>query len=851
MSSIVDYNKDSKLRYNRLYNTKATMLNDFTRNAIYKRTGCLDKFGYACYGKVDDSCPTPYKSNITPADNRCNNKENSYSDQKTSPPVFMDKFYNVIDPVETRYDIDIDNLDIRNMTKTAYYYAITTEQSRTTTASSLTNGLKGPIEFILGSKSDPEQTVHYWTTDNWITTNEFIDRRQDGQHVYVTLRIHQANYSGGEVVVQAYSIEKGKYRSGITKHSFIITGYNSITVKPENNTLTPYYIEYLSNWFDVDPNDNNKLYAPMSGDEVGTSWNNISLTETDKELLANYIAWLNAYSYNGPTSANRDKVAIGFKEPGVQLNKANTYTYGKSPLISTLNGATLDDFISSASKSWLQGTMKWNSDASITGSAEYRIATMYTPDKVDFRMNGNDIEMKTFGSFKFIKLIGLTNMTTVEVLDARTELFAYPGFTMTFNEAGGASANGGVGSVGLTSTNPGGVQSDGWRKIASLLNTTQQVFYHHMTKVHTVNGTITDSNGNGVAITYEVDTYRASDTITKTYIAKSTFTGEWFNGDLTDAQKITNAGVLGFNYNNTYTLANGSTLQGTSIPIGVNVISVEETFVMGLSKRFAWAIVGYMMPETKLSMDINQFLFNDPAYGLRGIRLDNNLVMDGIPPPGKEPWETMERNYFGYGYNEFRGNTTKPQGFIGYISYAFNIPGIKVSSDFVGYKLIRNMKVNTTSVYFSIEYTIRGSFHDALADNVNWYVSFATVKPATGLETNFATNIFNIENGSSGIWIDEDTMLDNGYTTQSVYFYVPQSFPTTTTQSTLKLFQYHPDGKGVILDVTGRETDYYNSTTRTREKQDVVTPEYMKSPSDHTLLGTGVRKIPVSSTMQQ
>ena len=68
----------------------------------------------------------------------------------------------------------------------------------------------------------------------------------------------------------------------------------------------------------------------------------------------------------GPTSANRDKVAIGFKEPGVQLNKANTYTYGKSPLISTLNGATLDDFISSASKSWLQGTMKWNSDASIT-----------------------------------------------------------------------------------------------------------------------------------------------------------------------------------------------------------------------------------------------------------------------------------------------------------------------------------------------------------------------------------------------------------------------------------------------------------------------------------------------------
>ena len=36
------------------------------------------------------------------------------------------------------------------MTKTDYYYAVAVEQSRVTTASSLTNGLKGPIEFILG-----------------------------------------------------------------------------------------------------------------------------------------------------------------------------------------------------------------------------------------------------------------------------------------------------------------------------------------------------------------------------------------------------------------------------------------------------------------------------------------------------------------------------------------------------------------------------------------------------------------------------------------------------------------------------------------------------------------------------
>ena len=105
----------------------------------------------------------------------------SYSDMKTPPPVFMDKFYNALPPVASRYDIDVDNLDITNMTKTDYYYAVTVEQTRATTASSLTNGLKGPIEFILGSKSDPEQTVHYWSTDNWQTTNEFIDKQQEGR----------------------------------------------------------------------------------------------------------------------------------------------------------------------------------------------------------------------------------------------------------------------------------------------------------------------------------------------------------------------------------------------------------------------------------------------------------------------------------------------------------------------------------------------------------------------------------------------------------------------------------------------------------------------------------------------
>jgi hypothetical protein len=852
MSSIVNYDKDSKLRYNRLYNTKATMLNDYTRNAIYRRTGCLEKFGYACDGKNDSSCPTPYKTD-TYTDSVCNQSGTSYSDMKTPPPVFMDKFYNALPPVASQYDIDIDNLDVTNMTKTDYYYAVTIEQSRVTTASSLTNGLKGPIEFILASKSDPEQTVHYWSTDNWTTTNEFIDKQQDGEHVYVTLRIHQANYSSGSVTIQAYSQEKGKARSGITKHTFTITGFSSITKKPENGILIPYYIEYLSNWFDVNPTDNNKLYTPMSGNNGETSWNNVSLTESDKETLANYIAWLTAYSYNGPTSKNRDKVALGFKEPGVQLNKANTYTYGNSPLTATLAGATLDDFISSAPKSWLQGTMKWTAEAPFGGGADFRIGTPFAQNKVDFRMNGDDIEMKTFGSFKLIKVFCLTNMTAVDILNAKTELFAYTGYTMTHNPAGGASASGGKGSVGLTSTNASGVQSDGWTKIASLKNTIRQVFYHHMTKVHTVTGTI-DVDGVATAITYELDIPRDSDLITKTYVAKSKFTGEWFDGDLLDDQKIAKAGVFGFNYNNQYTLADGTTRRGTSIPSGVNVVKVEEAFIYGMSAVREHGIVGYMMPETKIDIDLIKYTggaqdFTTSSYGVRGIRIDRMSFIDGLPPPGKESWQTMERNYYGYGYNQILKNPTRPQGMTG---WSLSIPGIKVSSDLVGYKLIRNMKVQSTNATFSIEYIIQGSFHDDHNDTENWYVSFATVKPSVGSDANYVTNIFNIENESSGIWIDEFTMRKNGYDTVSINFVVPQSFPATSTQSTLRDFEYHPDGNSVILSSGGNIiTNYYSTQDQvvSLEKQEVVTSEYMKDPSNHTLIGKGFRKIEISSLM--
>lgn len=855
MSSIVDYNKDSKLRYNRLYNTKATMLNDYTRNAIYRRTACLNKFGYSCQINKDKSCPTPYE-NIT---EDCSPSNNSYSDEKTPPPIFMDKFYNALPPVASQYDINVDNLNIKNMTKTDYYYAVSTEQSRTTTGSSVTNGLKGPIEFILASKSDPEQTVHYWSADGFQTTNEFIDNQQNGQHVYVTLRIHQANYSGGKITIQAYSQEKGKRRSGITTHTFTVTGYDSITTKPEGGKSIPYYFEYLTNWFDINPTSNNQLYTPMSGESGQTSWNNVALTEADKAILANYISWLNSYAYDGPTSKNRDKLAVGFKDPNLQLSKALTYTYGTSPTIPTLVGATLDEFLTFMPRGWLQGNLTWDEGADFTGGSTVRVTNMYTPDKVDFRMNGDDIEVKTFGSFRFKKLIGITNTTAIDILNAKEEIFGYSGFTVAFNEGGGPSV-GTFGTVSVTATADNGIQSDGWIKIASLKNTQRDVFYLHMTRVHTVNGTVTGSDGSAVAIQYDVETARDTDTIDKTYFAKSMFEGVWLDTNLTESQMIEQHGVFGFNYHNRYTVNKGSGLQeyvtGTQIPANGNVVNVEQVIIDGRSIDYSWERVGYLMPHTRVEAGIlaEEFksgqTYSTSEYGVRGIRIPKSSRLTGNIVPGTEWWE-QDLHYFGYEKNGTTNiNRTKPQG----LGYIYNLPGIKTVSDLVGYKIIRrieqynNQTNETLSGFAEIEYTIRGSFLDDQNDINNYYVSFATVKPTAPSSGSaiFTKNIYTLENQSAGMWVAEEFLNKTGYRTTIVSLLVPTEFPDTATQSTLKPYNYHPDGKSVILSVAGpsSEPDFYTSSGASSRSESslVITDAYIKNPSDHTLIGDGKRK---------
>ena len=61
---------------------------------LYRRTACLNKFGYSCQINKDKSCPTPYE-NIT---EDCSPSNNSYSDHKHHL-LFLLMFYNALPPV--------------------------------------------------------------------------------------------------------------------------------------------------------------------------------------------------------------------------------------------------------------------------------------------------------------------------------------------------------------------------------------------------------------------------------------------------------------------------------------------------------------------------------------------------------------------------------------------------------------------------------------------------------------------------------------------------------------------------------------------------------------------------------
>jgi len=849
MSSIIGYENDNKLRKNRLYDIKSTMMNEYTRSAIYKRTNCLDKFGFSCVGNNAVSCATPYISSSCPG------SANIYSNQITSPPIFTDKFYKPLNPVESSYDINVSNLNIRYMTKTNYYNAITAEQTRTNSRS-LISGIKGPIEFILRSQSDPEQTIHYWSTDNWTTTNEFVDKQQQDRHVFVTLKLNTANYKSGVIDVQAYSVQKGLQKSAITTHRFNVSGYNSIGTKPENGTTIPYYIEYLANWFDVNPLNTFHLYPPVGAD-INNPFADFDLSEDDQELLANYITWLKQYAYTGPTSNNRDKLTIYGTAANTTNTQANTFIYGTTSISPVLTGAPLDQMITSKTYGWLPSALTYVDDASITGGEELRIVEQFDYTKIDFRMNGDDVEYKTVGIYR-VKRVTLTlNLTNSQLATGINEIFAYDGFTITGqNTAGGNIVGGNIGSIEITSQLQAGSNSVGtWEKLVCL-RTQNTTNYRYVKHVYEVIGMI-----NTVESIYQIETPRPTDMIWKRYIMTGKYTGQWLtiNYALTDGTynetyetqlainnyTISQAGVLGVNYEIRYEYTdndgNYRIHEGITPPENVNVWSSTQIIKNGVYTDVKFGIVGYILPNTQLKINFSQLNSSQYNCGLRGIGMNKYCQLSPVVITNNFTGDVVI-NFYGEGYSETNPNPNSPQGFENQL---FSVPGIQSARDLIGWTITRVLRKTETNEDITVTYKICDTFNNEQNDINNFYISFATVNSTNPGDSNYTTHIINVMNPSAGIFLNDDILKANGFTVRGSTLVCPRSYSSDDLPTMLqKPFNYHPDTKSVIVGDAFRINTFYElGGFAGGLKVEVVTQAYMENPADSSLLGDGKRKI--------
>jgi len=727
------------------------------------------------------------------------------------------------------------------MTKTNYYNAITAEQTRTNSRS-LISGIKGPIEFILRSQSDPEQTIHYWSTDNWTTTNEFVDKQQQGHHVFITLRLKDANYKSGTINIQAYSVRKGLQKSAITTHNFNILGYNSIGIKPENETTIPFYIEYLANWFDVNPKNNYQLYPPV-GSDPNNPFADFQLTTYDQELLANYITWLKDYAYTGPTSSNRDKLTIYGIASNTTKDQANTFIYGTTSINPVLTGAPLDQMIKSTPNGWLPSALTYSEDAPATGGIELRVTDTFDYAKVDFRMNGNDVEYKTIGIYRVKKVIFALNLTAEEVVTVSNQMTTYGGFSITNIN----TASGNTGSIELTCTplSTGEASVGTWTKLVTLatLSTTEYIYVKY---VFTVIGMI-----NSVESVYQIENPRYTDVIWKRYIMTSAYAGEWVpinaelqaNPDAIDNYIMSKLGVLGFNYKIAYQYVTEDSdwnfYYGVAPPENVNIIS-STAYISIPYIDVKIGIVGYVLPNTELYIGTS-----NASNGLRGIRI--NKYQSSYPQITRNPL-TGERsiNYYGEGYSPTNPNTNLPQGFNNSL---ISIPGIQYARDLIGWTIRRVLQKIDTREYIIVIHKICDIFHDDLNDINNFYLSFATVTQTQYYDSNYQSNIINIINQSAGFFLSDDILSANGLIAIESVLVCPRSYTVSTPGSNdvlQKPFNYHPDTKSVIINQGFfSQNNFYDATSQNginMVKVPVITHEYIENPANTTLLNDGTRR---------
>uniref|UniRef100_A0A6C0FG33 Uncharacterized protein n=1 Tax=viral metagenome TaxID=1070528 RepID=A0A6C0FG33_9ZZZZ len=478
MASINTFVQDSKLKFRRIYDTKKVTMNDFTRNAIEKRVGCSDNKGIKCIGKNIKVCDNQYStikcntlidrfkdefgSFVYPSGitgpfldkfivfidyldnksitnlslsqlqelNTANNfgfnssqldivysyfDSSNYTDNVSPVPEVFDKYYNTFASTEQEYNIG--DFDIANTNETDYYYYIASEQDRTQ-QQVVENGLKGPIEFILGTSGDPKKTIYYYTVDDWETTRIFTDNIQLDKHKYITLKIHETDYRGGIVNLHFYSIEEGYKKSPIVSQRFIIRNFHNITAKPAGGKRISYYIEYLSNWFDIDVNTG-ELIAPFTRDTTIDPYKDMPFNENDKELLKVYITYLKSYNYNGPTAENRTKLALPFGGDVVSVDQAKSFTYGSASTQLLLNGLKINDFLKTDTEMGGQiGFGKWLTSGCLNRESnddygETPSRDVFNPppiDRVSFRMNGGSLEVKTSNKCKIKEALYVLNI---------------------------------------------------------------------------------------------------------------------------------------------------------------------------------------------------------------------------------------------------------------------------------------------------------------------------------------------------------------------------------------------------------------------------------------------------------
>lgn len=876
MASIGTYVEDSQLRFRRIYDTKKVTMNEYTRRALDRRVGCVDNMGIKCLGPIISSCENAYSGekcttldaftdendvvitapgivddfatsfrviidtldldangkisreeldrgnvlfnlNLTPAQLDIYYQyfsEWAYSSEISQPPVFVDKFYTRYQPEE---DYDIASGDIKTMTATQYYINVASEQSRTTT-STINSGIKGPIEFILMSKADPKKVTFVYTANNWRSITTFVDKQQEGEHVYVSLKLHEADYRSGKVTVQAYAIEQGKRVSAITTQVFNVKNYNKITIRPDRGTTIPYYIEYLSNWFDIDPKTGNLIDPVSYFYQISDPYLDMELTPRDKQILTTYLRHVQSFCYSGPTSMNRNKLNTGYGNSIATPYKGKSFTYGNASINKLMNGVTLDYFLGTDiyDGNWLASTIGRPVAAGIDGLEEYRPSETFTPDRISFRMNGGEFQMKTSGTYQIFSAWFRVSVSPIALLQhyqsTRLTLATdLPGASIGINPEG---MNTPYGSLEII-FGANYAQYPTWTTILNVGQAMQFTSSFQIKSILKTNSTVyDDGHSKVIRANLDIDNYELTndDVQCVVWIPSSIHTGEW---------KVIPTIEL-FN-NNEY-------LHSIGAPIYIEESSwAQEGYIVNdmAVKKIMYERVCFFRPGNKVEVTMNSAAGPIASYGLRGVALSNYSTMRGAYlsaeqlndpqyPFGSSDWGGRNSN----GFQEL--NPTNPQGFQMFNKGTiFTLPGIDTATDLIGWKIRQEiMDKETMQTKRIVDYTITHTFYETeIIDKMHTYFGFASFK-----YNNQQTEV-TIINKDAGIYTLNP--IEKGLI--RTLLVCPDNYKNyDTTIQPLGIENYHPDSRSLILNPSA--TDYRRTALK------IISDEYKLNPNHHNLL---------------